>query len=270
MDAFPVEVKDLFVVFLVTQCPSTGFGGLCTGSLIDENTVLTAAHCFSYGDDCPGGGVTGYISVGFDRNQPVEVRDLRKHVVHPDFNYNKTTPENDIALWFLSKPFTVVKNFAKLPKKDLYIDSTVFVAGYGRVGNDGTLSLPDDLMVTSMKIVNGDRCQELNQKYNVRPHNSSVEICAEDDGEKIDGKYSGICGGDSGGPAFWDNTVYGTVQYGTTECGTERVESYTRVTAFRDWIIKEVRQINGYDFMSDDEPEVMVGDMISPEDIHSS
>ena len=249
-------------------------GDACTGSLIDENTVVTAAHCYFY--DCPGE-VTGYVYYGVNRDEPVETRLLALRVVHPEYRSDDPSAPlsaNDIALWFLETPFTVVKSFARLASVDRYHGTKVNVAGYGFIDNSGTVV--GELQIAQIQIQPNEICEIAHRAYNIRPFEPSVEICAGENGPPPGNGDANLlsdsCRGDSGGPLFVGDILYGTVEIGISRCGGWKGSSYTRVTAFRDWIIREVRQRNGYDFMGDGrgvkEIEEMAGDLIAQKDLH--
>ena len=235
---------------------------------------MTAAHCF---DDCPDNDLVAGAALGLELEKIVEVRKLSRRIVHPDYNYpeDDEIPEHDVALWFLEEPFTVVKHFAKLPTNDLYTGSRAIAAGYGRTATEATSNQLQFIRVT---ILPGEMCEyEDLPDFDFRPIYPDVEICAGDTGppDPENGLWKIICYGDSGGPLYSDDGyVYGVSVWGSIEC-IGRGAVFCKVSAYREWIISQVRQVNGYRYQGDGrassdvlETESALGDEILQEDIH--
>ena len=76
---------------------SIGFGGMCTGALIEPNVVLTAAHCVF--DNANGGRVDPaaiQFHAGWRNGRSTATRRVRRVVVHPDYTY--TGPKGDLRV----------------------------------------------------------------------------------------------------------------------------------------------------------------------------
>ena len=71
---------------------------------------MTTATCFEF--DCLDNDYIGAAGLALDLDNIGEISMLSRRVVHPDFINNDIFSENNVALWFLEKPFTVVKHFA--------------------------------------------------------------------------------------------------------------------------------------------------------------
>ena len=90
--------------------PTKGNTSECGGTILDEETILSAAHCFY---DNSTGQVQVYkssqvkVEVGFtthiNKTHPKK-RHVRKYYTHP--NYNPHTSDNDIAILKLKRPLT--------------------------------------------------------------------------------------------------------------------------------------------------------------------
>lgn len=194
-------------------------GALCTGSLLENNIVLTAAHCVS---DNPSD-----MFVMFDTklSGESEHRQVDKAAVTPYWASNQMNDKNtgDLGLVHFTgdipvgyAPATFLSN-AKLLKKG----TTVILAGYGisdGVSGDGA----GTLRATNVKIADA--------KF------SSTEV------ELDQTKGTGACHGDSGGPAY----IYSKGQYllwGVTSRGVNdpnndctRYSAYTNVLVYMSWI----------------------------------
>ena len=62
------------------------YGQFCGGTILDSKTILSAAHCFPYGDDIPADLL--YITAGdvhVDFNNPWLGYSVEEVIVHPDF-----------------------------------------------------------------------------------------------------------------------------------------------------------------------------------------
>jgi V8-like Glu-specific endopeptidase len=159
----------------------------CTGSLVDKNAVLTAAHCVPV---APEGGDRMAVIV-FNRSlktaTKADVRQVTKFAIHSkygtakegesDHDYGMLQFEGDIAAGYQIASYLPGKDYNKIE-----IGHSVVVAGYG-LYDDATQTPSDVLRKGEVKVAGG---------Y------GDAEIVFDQSTRK------GVCSGDSGGPAFYE------------------------------------------------------------------
>ena len=231
--------------------------GICGGTLIANNWVLTAAHCFPKGEYDPSKPVTvveGLTRMSGAGSKPEfkQVYKVAKALVHE--NYKDATHENDIALLKLPEPASSKPVRVLLaPDKDLEAPArTTVVTGWGRLKSveqaaDGSLIdaqtkkpvkegevEPNQLMEAKVPLVEVGQCRDQNKAENAVVDNRN--LCAGFAKGGIDS-----CQGDSGGPLLTEAGEGTFVQIGVTSwgigCGlADHPGVYTRVSAFSGWL----------------------------------
>ncbi|KAJ8687274.1 hypothetical protein QAD02_023068 [Eretmocerus hayati] len=210
---------------------------LCGGSIINENWVMTAAHC-------PKGVLFGglwvkagkhYIGTYEQSEQTVRVS---KSYVHPEYP-GGVTPF-DIALLRLSSPLKLNKLVQPIaiPKPDSIPKGDVVLSGWGSISTSNVPILPDSLQKATLPVVDYDECKKALDALAIGDNPLHVNnVCTG----PLDGGVS-ACSGDSGSPLIRTNEegkpeVIGIVSWGITPCGSEGAPSvYTRVSAYNSWI----------------------------------
>lgn len=133
-----------------------GDTGFCTGTLIESNIVLTAAHCFF--DKATGKQVSDSdirFVAGWSTGAANSIRGARKVVINKGYVYgSKVTNErisNDLAIFELDQPIRedIVKPFGR--RSRLSQGSSVAIVSYGR----GRSEIPSIQESCSVLAVNG-------------------------------------------------------------------------------------------------------------------
>ncbi|EMD94057.1 hypothetical protein COCC4DRAFT_79671 [Bipolaris maydis ATCC 48331] len=219
---------------------------VCGGTLINGNTVVTAAHCSVssvigsvsntavrvgslYSIDWEKERETNTSSKQSSTSGGTVVR-VSRIVIHP--SYQASTSNNDVAVWKLSSTVTAGGNigFASLAASgsDPASGSTVSVAGWGATREGGGAST--SLLKVSVPVVARSTCVS---NYNAVGLTVTTNmVCA---GVAAGGRDS--CQGDSGGPLVdASKTLVGIVSWGSGCARPNLPGVYSRVGSLRSFI----------------------------------
>lgn len=223
----------------------------CSGSLISNRYVLTAAHCL----DPRYNNITtvklGDYNVKTDKDcvdhhlyetecsDPVEQFLVEEKILHPFFN--KMTKENDVALLRLSKS-VIFSDYIRpicLPKKnssELKVGEKLSTSGWGLLGTH--LEQTDLKKRVMAVLVSKEECKgayESKRRFITDDH-----LCAS--AMSVD---SFTCNGDSGSPLMysvknqWEQV--GIVSF-SVGCGNGYPTVYGKVVNYLDWIEENVKK----------------------------
>ncbi|XP_035781322.1 prostasin-like [Anopheles albimanus] len=224
------------------------FSYVCGGSIIDRNTILTAAHCVmtDHGpielDRLSVQVGRNRLSVASERSQEHQALEL---ILHPGFSVNSVT--DDIALIKLATDVTLTNYIQPVclwnqdEKLELIVGRNGTIVGFGLTEND---RVSDYLRQAVIGVVDTWTCLTSDREV-YGPTLTSGMYCAR-------GKTGvSACNGDSGGGMFFefDGTWYvrGIVSFmplrdQTGLCDGTKYTVFTDVAKYRDWIAQFVNE----------------------------
>ncbi|XP_034248949.1 trypsin-like [Thrips palmi] len=222
---FPYQVS------VRSKLRTANWGHFCGGSILNDTTIITAAHCMHNVAGTDIGDL--YIVAGSNLLSSGGVQIfVKQKIVHPD--YGPVYNDYDIALLILQKPLTLDDKYIKAVELQ---DVENLPAGYDCVATgwgttvQGSHTLPDKLKGVKVPIIDYDTCAAYYAEEQDYEPIIETQICAGFEEGRRD-----ACQGDSGGPLVCQGKLTGIVSWGAG-CGLERLPGvYTDVAFLLDWI----------------------------------
>ncbi|XP_016977514.1 seminase [Drosophila rhopaloa] len=202
---------------------------ICGGTLIRDNIVLTAAHCFENREIKEGWTVIGGIS---RLNEHGVRRSVKKIIKSAEFRMENMNM--DVAVLLLNRPMEGKSiGLLSLCTTPLTPGKTLVVSGWGMT--DPSASGPAQLLRTvTVPVIEKKYCREV---YQDSASISNSMFCAS-----VLGKRD-ACTYDSGGPLVYKNQVCGIVSFGIG-CASHRFPGvYTDVFYVKPFIEKSIKSL---------------------------
>lgn len=217
-----------------TDQASFGSGHFCGGSLINNHTVLTAAHCLV--DEKNRKRAPSYFRVvggstsRLELTTQVEIRDVSRVTIHE--HYNPNTFENDIGVLILAEvipsshqTLRTIQQVTTVPTAGVICQTS----GWGTTQHGVALATPH-LMAVNITVQPMEQC---NSSTSYRGGLTKGMLCV--------GQFEGgrdACQGDSGGPLVCNELLAGIVSFGN-DCAKPGFPGiYADVAYYQEWIRK--------------------------------
>ena len=236
-----------------------GFEFICSGALLDKDTIITAAHCFAKCEnDTPTIGEYKIVigkSCLRDPTDNVLITAPREVHLHPDFEFQGEHPQFDVAIVKLENALEQMSHRARpvcLPMSmyEKLVDITGIVSGWGTelVDTDCGYAWYDNSTKTWLrpppKVVHPHMLKRIEVLLldDLAKQNSQEFSDVSD--EVILGRVmnkQSSCEGDSGSPLMVQGgngkmTLVGITSFGSGRCDPDDVIGFTKITSVLDWI----------------------------------
>ncbi|XP_066587729.1 chymotrypsin-2-like [Prorops nasuta] len=206
---------------------------ICGGALIDNGTVITAAHCLCDLVEEPYEGITviiGSINLKGDDGKSYRVVNVQ---CHPDYIFGKEASwVNDVAIVTLDKAVVITSEVSPiaLPDSDVPKGAKGLLSGWGRDKYPEPW-LSKYMLKLEIPIMDYITCQTYQKNYTILPSH----IC----GFAKEGV--GSCKGDSGNPLVHNKKLVGIFSW-TFPCAMGYPDVYSNVYYFLDFIKKAIQK----------------------------
>lgn len=236
--AVPNGKYPFMVALLDKRRPGDAFDELfCGGTLIDKDSVLSAAHCLVNPKPDKLQVVVGRTALNQNRGQ---VRSVSRRFIHPRYNGNGY----DAAVLKLSRLVKGIKPIKLATAKQNNLEKPGHIltaAGWGVVKQRlGPIDIrPKRMHEVSVPVVSDSRAKRAYQSQGPK-YLPSLHVAAGKKGKSP-------CFGDSGGPLFdsGSRTQVGITSYGARGCGRARYPAvYTEVNSpqIGKWILSAAKR----------------------------